>query len=85
MLLADELRNIAREQNRDADLPDTLLATLLELADNPRLTDQADDVQSLISLLKVFDPYAGTGCFSEASSAQEIENTIKRLRHKLEG
>ena len=85
MTLTDELRNIAREQSRDADLPDTLLATLLELADNPRLTDQTDDVQSLISLLKVFDPYAGTVCFSEASSAKEIENAIKRLQYKLEG
>lgn len=76
----EELRQTAIEQNSDAELPDDLLAKILEMTSNPKnLEGKEAVVTKLVNQLRDFDLYAGTGCFSEACSVKDITETLRSL------
>lgn len=76
----DELRQTAIEQNNDAELPDKLLAEILDLTSIPlKLEGKEPLVTKLINQLRNFDLYAGTGCFSETCSVKDISETLQLL------
>lgn len=76
----EELRQTAIEQNNDAELPDNLLADIFEIIASPqRLEGKEELVTKLISQLRNFDLYAGTGCFSESCSVKDISDTLQTL------
>lgn len=78
-MLVDELRCAAKEQNRGAELPNTILAEILEISKDPLLQEQDALVRRLIGQLHNFDLYAGTGCFSDSCGVKEINDTLKLL------
>jgi len=80
MNIIEELRQTAIEQNNNAELPDNLLTEILELTLSPvKLEGNEAVVTKLISQLRDFDLYAGTGCFSEACSVKDITETLRSL------
>lgn len=79
MSLLEELCQAAREQHRDGDLPDELLANILSLVENPAALEQPDLFKRLLEQVRNFDLYAGTACFSDANSVQDIQQTISLL------
>ncbi len=79
MSVREELRAVASEQNRDAELPDNLLAEILALTETATLPEHEPELRKLIGQLRNFDLYAGTGCFSETCSIKDISETLKRI------
>ncbi|MDD2500419.1 MAG: hypothetical protein PHN92_06335 [Geobacter sp.] len=79
MTVREELQAVAREQNRDAELPDSLLADILALAEAATLPEQEPEFRKLIGQLRNFDLYAGAACFSETCSVKDISETLKRI------
>ncbi len=83
MTLVDELRCAAQEQNREAELPDTLLAEILEISADSLLQEQDALVRRLTGQLRNFDLYAGAGCFSDSCGVKEINDTLKLLSESI--
>lgn len=79
MTVSEELQAVACEQNRDAELPDSLLAEILAVAETAALPEHEPELRKLIGQLRNFDLYAGTGCFSETCSVKDISETLKRI------
>jgi len=80
MTLLEELRHVAAEQNQDAELPDSLLSEIRTLTESTGVLEHEADLRKLIGQLRNFDLYAGTGCFSESCSVQDISETLKLIR-----
>lgn len=81
MALFDELKQQAMLQLTDGDMPDWLVAELLEIADSPDLyADRGQLVQQLIEQVRSYDPYAGAGCFSDSCSLDELRRTLRQLK-----
>jgi len=79
MTVHEELQAVACEQNRDAELPDSLLAEILALTETVALPEHEPELRKLIAQLRNFEMYAGTGCFSETCSVKDISETLKRI------
>lgn len=81
MSIFEELRQAALLQNEEGDLPECLLTDILEIADRPdRYAGRAQLVQYLINQVRGYDPYAGTGCFSESFGLEDIRSTLRQLK-----
>ncbi len=80
MTLLEELRQVAVEQNQDAELPDSLLSEILTLTEYPGVLEHEADLRKLIGQLRNFDLYAGAGCFSESCGTREITETVQQIR-----
>ena len=84
MTLVDALRCVAEEQNQEAELPDALLAEILEISKEPLLLQEQDTlVRRLLGQLHNFDLYAGAGCFSDSCGVKEINDTLKLLSESI--
>lgn len=79
MTLLEELRQVAVEQNQDAELPDNLLSEILTLVERPGVLAYEAELRKLIGQLRNFDLYAGAGCFSESCGIREITETIQQI------
>lgn len=79
MTLLEELRQVAVEQNQDAELPDSLLSEILTLVERPGVLAYEAELKKLIGQLRNFDLYAGAGCFSESCGIREITETIQQI------
>jgi hypothetical protein len=82
MTLIEQLFSVAKEQNQDAELPDTILARILNLPATTDLSGKEELIQKLIEQLKIFDLYSGSGCFDESCGIQNINNTLERFTKK---
>jgi len=82
MTVLEELRQVAAEQNQDAELPDSLLSEILTLVERPGVLEHEADLRKLIAQLRNFDLYAGTGCFSETCSVKDISETLKHISNQ---
>ena len=80
MTLLEELRQVAVEQNQDAELPDSLLSEILTLVERPGVLACEAELKKLIGQLRNFDLYAGAGCFSESCGIREITETVQQIR-----
>lgn len=81
MSIFEELRQAVLLNHEEGDLPEWLLADLLEVADSPEhYADRQQLVQHLIEQVRDYDPYAGAGCFSDACSLDDIRRTLRRLK-----
>lgn len=80
MTLLEDLRQVAIEQNQDAELPDSLLSEILTFVEKAGVRACEADLKKLIGQLRNFDLYAGTGCFSESCGIREITETIQQIR-----
>jgi hypothetical protein len=77
MDLFEELKAAAVSKSEEGDLPDWLLARVLEVADAPHLhRDQQELVTLLIAQVRDYDTYAGAGCFGESVTAETIDRTL---------
>lgn len=83
MSLIDELCCVAKEQNLGAELPDAILAEILEISKDALLQEQDALVRRLIAQLRNFDLYAGAGCFSDSCGVKEITDTLKLLSEHI--
>jgi len=79
MTLLEELRQVAVEQNQEAELPDSLLSEILTLIERPGVLAYEAELKKLIGQLRNFDLYAGAGCFSESCGIREITETIQQI------
>ncbi len=79
MTLIDQLFAVAKEQNQDAELPDTILSRILNLTAETDLSDKEELIKKLIEQLRIFDLYSGSGCFDESCGIQDINNTLDRI------
>ena len=80
MSICEELRQAALLQHEEGDLPEWLLADILEVADSPdRYADRGQLVQLLVNQVRGYDPYAGAGCFSESFGLEDIRRTLRQL------
>jgi hypothetical protein len=77
MDLFENLRTVALQQSRDGEFPVWLLAEILEIAEHPdRYADQLHQVETLISQISDYDPYASAGCFGTSVGPGTIQATI---------
>ena len=78
--LFERLRAEALQQSMGGEFPDLLLADILKIADNPdRYVDKVHVVETLITQIGDFDPYAGTGCFGPSVGPDAIRMTIRQI------
>jgi hypothetical protein len=81
MSIFEELRQAVLLQHEEGDLPEWLLADILEVADSPdRYADRVQLVQHLINQVRDYDPYAGAGCFSDSCGLEDIRRTLRQLK-----
>jgi len=81
MDLFEELRTVAIQQNLVGDFPAWLLADVLAIADDPGKYGEAIPlVETLITQIREYDPFAGTGCFDMSVGIGHIQATIRRIR-----
>ncbi len=74
------LKAAVSEENANGELPDFLVPPLLAVAENPQKYHPKEDlVRRLLAQVQAFDPYAGSGCFSESFSADDIRKTLQEL------
>jgi len=70
----DKLYNLAKLQNRENDLPDFILESILAVKNgDDKLIDE------LIEKVEFFNNEAGMGCFSDGYSLADIEKTLMKL------
>ncbi|MCX8084611.1 MAG: hypothetical protein N3C60_06820 [Calditerrivibrio sp.] len=71
----EEVKTLAKMQNKTGGLPDYILERILAL-------EFIDDITAdkLIEKLSYFNCDAGLGCFSEGYSVVDIENVLKNIR-----
>jgi hypothetical protein len=81
MDLFAQLKATAIQQSRSGELPSWLLAEILEIASEPvRYREQAPLVETLIELIKDYDPYAGTGCFGSNVGIGTLQAALRNIR-----
>jgi len=81
MGLLERLAEAAQRQHEEADLPEWLLADILEIAGAPECYLRREElIEMLLRQVEAFDSYAGAGCFGDSVSAASIEATLKELR-----
>lgn len=81
MELLERLAEAARRQYEENDLPEWLLAGILEIAGRPEeFGMKHEQIGLLLRQVESFDGYAGVGCFGDAVSAAGIEASLKALR-----
>lgn len=80
MTLLERLAETARRQYQENDLPEWLLAGILEITDRPEACSGHEErLRLLLQQVENFDGYAGVGCFGDTVSAAAIEATLKEL------
>lgn len=80
MSIFEELRQAALLEHEEGDLPEWLLADILEVVDSPsRYADREQLVQQVIDQVRGYDPYAGSGCFSTSFGPEDIRRTLRQL------
>lgn len=80
MTLFEELQQSALLQHEQGDFPDWLLADILEIAANPdRYVGKEHLVETLVTQIRGYDPYAGAGCFDTSFGAEVIRKTVRKL------
>lgn len=80
MNLFEKLRAVALQQSMGGEFPDWLLEDILKIADAPDShADKVDLIETLITQIGDFDPYAGTGCFGNSVGADAIRTTIRQV------
>ena len=80
MNLLEKLRAAAIHRSLEGEFPDWLLADILKIADTPdRFADRVHLVETLITQIGNFDPYAGVGCFDTSVGADAIRTTIRQI------
>jgi hypothetical protein len=80
MTVFDELQREILLLKERGEFPEWLLPQLEQIAGNPeRFSDCSEEVRTLVDQLQGYDPYAGVGCFSDSTSLEAIERTLKRL------
>lgn len=80
MDIFEALRQAVDQQSRDGELPDFLLPPLAAILTDPgKYSDRGDLLRQLLKQLRHFDPYAGSGCFCDSASVEDIRRTLQRL------
>jgi len=80
MSIFEELRQAALLQHEEGDLPEWLLADILEIAGSPdRYAVFEQLVRQLIDQVRGYDPYAGAGCFSTSFGLEDIRRTLRQI------
>ncbi|BBA69906.1 GSU3529 family protein [Geobacter sulfurreducens] len=80
MDVCEELREVALRQNAEGEFPEWLLADVLGITDDPeRYGDRTHLVETLVSQIREYDPFAGAGCFGTAVGIEEIRATLRHL------
>jgi hypothetical protein len=68
------------KQYEVSEFPIWLMAEVIVIASSPELyANKTDLVQTLISQIKNYDPYAGSGCFDTSVGAETIGKTIRQI------
>lgn len=81
MELLERLAEAAQRQHEEADLPEWLVAAILEITGAPECYLRKEElIEMLLHQVEAFDSYAGAGCFGDSVSAAGIEATLKALR-----
>lgn len=74
------LRTVALQQNLSGDFPSWLMAEVMAIAERPeRYAGKTDLIQRLITQVREYDAYAGTGCFDTGVSATTIQTTLRQI------
>ena len=83
MDLFEELRAVALVQSKEGEFPVWLLADILEIAGAPdHHSDQVHLVETLITQISDYDPYAGAGCFGTSVGIGTIQATLHQIEHQ---
>jgi hypothetical protein len=85
MDLFEKLRSVAIQQNQSGEFPSWLLDEILAIADNPdRYGGKEQLIETLVSQISDFDPYAGAGCFNTSVGVATIQLTLHKVNLKEE-
>ena len=80
MNLFEELGFMALKQYESSEFPTWLMADVIVIASNPeQYANKSDLVNTLITQIKNYDPYAGAGCFDTSVGAETIGATIRKI------
>lgn len=80
MDIFDALRQAIDQQSRDGELPDFLLPPLAAILTNPdKYRDRDKLLRQLLEQIRLFDPYAGSGCFCDSAGVEDIRRTLQQL------
>jgi len=83
MNVFEELGFIALKQYEDSEFPKWLMAEVIAIASGPeQYAKKTDLIQTLITQIKNYDPYAGTGCFDTSVGAETIGVTIRQIMNQ---
>lgn len=76
----EDLRRKILQLQEEDDFPLWLLPDISKIAEAPeRFSDKGNLVRQLLAQMENYDPYAGAGCFSESSSIEDIQRTLRSL------
>ncbi len=80
MNLFEKLKAVALKQSEVGEFPNWLTADVLTIASHPeRYANKSDLVETLITQIVNYDPYAGAGCFDISVEAETIVATIRQI------
>ncbi len=83
MNLFEELRTVALKQSEVGEFPTWLMADVMIIASDPeQYAYKADLVETLITQIINYDPYAGAGCFDTSVGAEAVRATIRKIMHR---
>ena len=83
MNVFEELGFIALKQYEVSEFPTWLMADVIAIASDPgQYANKTDLVQTLITQIKDYDPYAGAGCFDTSVGAETIGATIRQIMNQ---
>lgn len=67
-------------EHEQGELPASLLAEILAIAENPApYAKNKEGISLLITQIQNYDPYAGAGCFSFSFSLEDIRRTLRQF------
>ena len=80
MALFEELKQSVLLQHEQGDFPDWLLAIVLEIAAKPdRYAGKEQLVETLVTQIRRYDPYAEVGCLDASFGVKAIRKTVQQL------
>lgn len=83
MDLFSKLRVVALQQGMEGEFPAWLLADILEIAGAPdQYQDKRHLIETLITQVENYNPYAGAGCFDLSFGAETIQRSLHQIMRR---